>query len=187
MNAVCFNLPGSYQCSCKEGWADLSENPAYPGRLCSQAPLGCSACNNKGHCVLNSHGHNTCECFPWHSGQKCQINLKVLLIALGTTGAVLLGLLAVCVGLACLRHPGRRRSSGDRRAMIPGAGTGGDTSSEGSVTELAIPHHVPHVLPPPPQMLAPAPPVKRPIRKPSNRLRHHARKVMPVVPPSKFL
>ncbi|XP_051171598.1 uncharacterized protein LOC127288282 isoform X3 [Leptopilina boulardi] len=183
MNAVCFNLPGSYQCSCKEGWADLSENPAYPGRLCSQAPLGCSACNNKGHCVLNSHGHNTCECFPWHSGQKCQINLKVLLIALGTTGAVLLGLLAVCVGLACLRHPGRRRSSGDRRAMIPGAGTGGDTSSEGSVTELAIPHHVPHVLPPPPQMLAPAPPVKRPIRKPSNRLRHHARKVMPVVPP----
>ncbi|XP_043478824.1 uncharacterized protein LOC122509106 isoform X3 [Leptopilina heterotoma] len=183
MNAVCFNLPGSYQCSCKEGWADLSENPAYPGRLCSQAPLGCSACNNKGHCVLNSHGHNTCECFPWHSGQKCQINLKVLLIALVTTGAVLLGLLAVCVSLACFRHPGRRRSSGDRRAMIPGAGTGGDTSSEGSVAELAIPHHVPHVLPPPPQMLAPAPPVKRPIRKPSNRLRHHARKVMPVVPP----
>lgn len=183
MNAVCFNLPGSYQCSCKEGWADLSENPAYPGRLCSQAPLGCSACNNKGHCVFNSHGHNACECFPWHSGQKCQINLKVLLIALVTTGAVLLGLLAVCVSLACFRHPVSRRSSGDRRAMIPGAGTGGDTSSEGSVAELAIPHHVPHVLPPPPQMLAPAPPAKRPIRKPSNRLRHHARKVMPVVPP----
>ena len=76
LNAVCFNLPGSYQCSCNEGWADLSENPAYPGRFCSQAPLGCAACNNKGHCVVNSHGQNLCECFPWHSGQKCQVNLK---------------------------------------------------------------------------------------------------------------
>lgn len=111
----------------------------------------------------------------------------MLLIALVTTGAILLGLLAVCVGLACFRHPGRRRSSGDRRAMIPGTGAGGDTSSEGSVTELAIPHHVPHVLPPPPQMIAPAPPNKRPIRKPSNKLRHQPRKAVPVVAPGKFL
>ncbi|XP_043272773.1 uncharacterized protein [Venturia canescens] len=162
-HAACFNLRGSYQCSCKEGWADLSENPAYPGRICSQAPLGCAACNNKGHCTTNTHGQEICECFPWHTGQKCQINLKVLLIALVTTGAVLLGLLAVCLGLACFRHPERRSKSGDRRAMIPG--TAGDTSSEGSVTDLAIPHHVPHILPPPPRTVAPAPPVKRPARK----------------------
>ena len=71
--------------------------------------------------------------------------------------------------------------------MIPGTGAGGDTSSEGSVTELAIPHHVPHVLPPPPQMIAPAPPAKRSIRKPSNKLRHQPRKVVPVVAPGKFL
>lgn len=75
-NAACFNLRGSYQCSCKEGWADLSENPAYPGRLCSQAPLGCPSCNNKGHCVTNTNGQEVCECFPWHSGQRCQVNLK---------------------------------------------------------------------------------------------------------------
>ncbi|XP_043520060.1 uncharacterized protein LOC122533941 isoform X5 [Frieseomelitta varia] len=173
-NAACFNLRGSYQCSCKEGWADLSENPAYPGRLCSQAPLGCPNCNNKGHCVTNTNGQEVCECFPWHSGQRCQVNLKVLLIALVTTGAILLGLLAVCVGMACFRQPSRKRRTGDRRAMIPG--TGGDTSSEGSVTDLAIPHHVPHVLPPPPQMIAPLPPTKRPARKISAKPRHPPRK-----------
>ncbi|XP_053980859.1 uncharacterized protein LOC128877518 [Hylaeus volcanicus] len=173
-NAACFNLRGSYQCSCKEGWADLSENPSYPGRFCSQAPLGCPSCNNKGHCVTNTNGHEVCECFPWHSGQRCQVNLKVLLIALVTTGAILLGLLAVCVGMACFRRPIRRRQAGDRRAMIPG--TGGDTSSEGSVTDLAIPHHVPHVLPPPPQMIAPLPPTKRPARKITGKPRHPARK-----------
>ncbi|XP_076288872.1 uncharacterized protein LOC143213154 isoform X2 [Lasioglossum baleicum] len=173
-NAACFNLRGSYQCSCKEGWADLSDNPTYPGRLCSQAPLGCPSCNNKGHCVTNTNGQEVCECFPWHSGQRCQVNLKVLLIALVTTGAILLGLLAVCVGMACFRHPSRKRQAGDRRAMIPG--TGGDTSSEGSVTDLAIPHHVPHVLPPPPQMIAPLPPTKRPARKISGKPRQPARK-----------
>jgi hypothetical protein len=155
--AACFNLRGYYQCSCKEGWADISENPLYPGRLCSQAPLGCSSCNNKGHCVTNSHGQEVCECFPWHTGQRCQVNLKVLLIALVTTGVILLGLLGVCVALACFRSPGKRRKSGDRRAMIA-SGNGGDTSSEGSITELAIPHHVPHVLPPPPRSNAPPPP-----------------------------
>ncbi|XP_076544670.1 uncharacterized protein LOC117601274 isoform X1 [Osmia lignaria lignaria] len=173
-NAACFNLRGSYQCSCKEGWADLSENPTYPGRVCSQAPLGCPSCNNKGHCVTNTNGQEVCECFPWHSGQRCQVNLKVLLIALVTTGAILLGLLAVCVSMACFRQPNRRRRTGDRRAMIPG--TGGDTSSEGSVTDLAIPHHVPHVLPPPPQMIAPLPPSKRPARKISGKPRHPPRK-----------
>ncbi|KAI4499721.1 hypothetical protein M0802_005291 [Mischocyttarus mexicanus] len=163
-NAACFNLRGSYQCSCKEGWADLSENPAYPGRICSQAPIGCAGCNNKGHCMTNIHGHEICECFPWYSGQRCQVNLKVMLIALVTTGAILLGLLAVCVGLACFRQPvHNKHTSGDTRAMISGAG--GDTSSEDSAGDVTIPYHVPHVLPPPPQMLAPLPPMKRPIRK----------------------
>lgn len=172
--AACFNLRGSYQCSCREGWADLSENPAYPGRICSQAPLGCAGCSNKGHCVTNSLGQEVCECFPWHSGQRCQVNLKVLLIALVTSGAILLGLLAICLGMTCFRHPGRDRKTGDRRAMIPG--TSGDTSSEGSVADLAIPHHVPHILPPPPQMIAPLPPNKRPVRKISAKPRQAPRK-----------
>nr|KAF7404316.1 hypothetical protein H0235_015010 [Vespula pensylvanica] len=174
-NAACFNLRGSYQCSCKEGWADLSENPAYPGRICSQAPIGCAGCNNKGHCVTNIHGQEICECFPWYSGQRCQVNLKVMLIALVTTGAILLGLLAVCVGLACFRQPvHNKHTSGDTRAMISGAG--GDTSSEDSVGDVTIPYHVPHVLPPPPQMIAPLPPMKRPIRKISEKSHHPPRK-----------
>ncbi|KAK0164823.1 hypothetical protein PV328_003396 [Microctonus aethiopoides] len=169
-HATCFNLRGSYQCSCKEGWADVSENSAYPGRICSQAPLGCAGCNNKGHCVTNSIGQEVCECFPWHSGQRCQVNLKVLLIALVTAGAILLGLLGVCLALACFRHPGKAGKSGDRRAMIA-SGTGGDTSSEGSVTDLAIPHHVPHVLPPPPRSVAPAPPNSKRTKKTTSQFR----------------
>ncbi|XP_043486794.1 uncharacterized protein LOC122514200 [Polistes fuscatus] len=180
-NAACFNLRGSYQCSCKEGWADLSENPAYPGRICSQAPIGCAGCNNKGHCMTNIHGHEICECFPWYSGQRCQVNLKVMLIALVTTGAILLGLLAVCVGLACFRQPvHNKHTSGDTRAMISGAG--GDTSSEDSVGDVTIPYHVPHVLPPPPQMIAPLPPMKRPIRKISEKLHDPPRKPIVAVP-----
>ncbi|XP_058788844.1 uncharacterized protein LOC131662888 [Phymastichus coffea] len=181
VNAACFNLKGTYQCSCKEGFADLSENPTYPGRLCSQAPLGCAACNNKGHCLISSHGQEVCECFPWYSGQKCQVNLKVLLIGLVTTGAILLGLLAVCVGMACCRNPVRRRGAGDRRAMI--AGGGGDTSSEGSVAELALPHHVPHILPPPPQMIAPQPPLKKVAKKVSGKTRRAPRKPAPLIAP----
>lgn len=34
-NAQCFNLRGTYTCSCKEGFTDLSQNALYPGRVCS--------------------------------------------------------------------------------------------------------------------------------------------------------
>jgi len=80
--------------------------------------------------------------------------------------------------MSCFRHPGRDQKTGDRRAMIPG--TGGDTSSEGSIADLAIPHHVPHVLPPPPQMIAPLPPNKRPVHKINGKSRHPTRKATAV-------
>lgn len=34
-HAECFNLRATYTCSCREGYADLSVNPLYPGRICS--------------------------------------------------------------------------------------------------------------------------------------------------------
>lgn len=34
-HARCFNLKGTYTCSCKEGYTDLSENSVFPGRVCS--------------------------------------------------------------------------------------------------------------------------------------------------------
>ncbi|KAL7302989.1 hypothetical protein TKK_0004215 [Trichogramma kaykai] len=181
-NSACFNLKGTYQCSCKEGFADLSENSAFPGRICSQAPLGCTACNNKGMCVKNNYGHEVCECFAWYSGQKCQINLKVLLIVLITTGVTLLSFLAICVGVTCVRNS--NASSNDRRAIIKNAGGGCDTNSEGSVTELAIPHHLPHILPPPPQMLAPAPPVQmQPNKRMAGEVYRTSRRSISIAPP----
>lgn len=85
------------------------------------------------------------------------------------------------MGMACLRNPSGKRISTDRKAIISGIGC--DTSSEGSVAELAIPHHVPHILPPPPQMVAPAPPVKKSARKINTKPCHGPRKFAPVTVP----
>lgn len=101
------------------------------------------------------------------------------MIAVVAIGVIILGLVGVCIGAACFRSPGRRRTSADRRAMIPGVGN--DTSSEGSVTELAIPHHVPHVLPPPPQMLAPIPPMKKAGKKIAMKQRRAPKRPAPMV------
>lgn len=147
-NAQCFNLKGTYTCSCKEGFADLSENTLYPGRICSAELIGCERCNYHGTCYSRGDERMLCECFHWYSGDTCHINLKVLLIALVTLGTILVVLLMICVILTCCRKKPKntkRISSGmsflpqrvnniDRRAMIQ------DTSSEDSRSETNLPY-----------------------------------------------
>ncbi|XP_066139774.1 uncharacterized protein [Euwallacea fornicatus] len=169
-NAKCFNLRGSYTCSCKEGYSDLSENMLYPGRLCSSEQVGCEKCNYHGMCYSRGSEEILCECFHWYAGDRCQINLKVMLIALVTLGTILFALLMVCIILTCVRRKpkksgvartigflpqrggsGGNRSGGtlDRRAMIE------DTSSEDSRSETnSVPPYVqqksaPKLKPPP--------------------------------------
>ncbi|PSN41716.1 hypothetical protein C0J52_07786 [Blattella germanica] len=105
--------------------------------------IGCEKCHYHGTCYSRGDDQHMCECFQWYAGENCQINLKVLLIALVTIGAILLGLLVVCVVLTCLKRSSQRvHSSGtgflryrspthtlDKRAMIQ------DSSSEGSVAD----------------------------------------------------
>lgn len=74
-NAQCFNLKGTYTCSCKEGYSDLSENMLYPGRVCSADQIGCDKCNYHGACVTRDE-EIYCDCFPWYAGDNCHINLK---------------------------------------------------------------------------------------------------------------
>ncbi|KAK3907504.1 Polycystin-2 [Frankliniella fusca] len=162
-HARCFNLRGTYTCSCKEGYTDVSENPQFPGRACSAEQVGCEQCHYHGTCYSRGPGERpVCECFQWYTGQNCHINLKVLLIALGTLGAVLALLLVLCCVMACARRHSRRGGRGrpqppgppgppgflryrgpshrdrdhDTRAMIH------DTSSEGSVDNLPLPPYV---------------------------------------------
>lgn len=135
-HAQCFNLKGTYTCSCKEGFADLSENVLYPGRICSAELIGCDKCHYHGTCYSRGDDQVICECFQWYAGESCHINLKVLLIALVTLGTILLGLLFVCIILTCVKKnsganspmsflPQRvQHGTIDRRAMIQ------DTSSE---------------------------------------------------------
>ncbi|KAG5890180.1 hypothetical protein JTB14_014346 [Gonioctena quinquepunctata] len=144
-NAQCFNLKGTYTCSCKEGFSDLSENFIYPGRICSAEQIGCERCSYHGTCYSRGANEVICECFQWYTGESCQINLKVLLIALATSGIILSILLFICIISACVKRKpkntsgmrfmpqragnGGNRNTLDRRAMIQ------DTSSEDSRSE----------------------------------------------------
>lgn len=72
--------------------------------------IGCEYCGYHGSCYTRDE-QQTCECFQWYTGDRCRINLKVLLIALVTIGALLLALLVVCVVMTCIK----RRSSNASR------------------------------------------------------------------------
>ncbi|XP_050555460.1 uncharacterized protein LOC118280777 isoform X1 [Spodoptera frugiperda] len=151
-HAQCFNLRGTYTCSCLEGFADLSVNALYPGRICSAEPVGCERCNYHGACYSRDDRRVLCECFQWYAGSSCQINLKVVLISLVVCGALLTVVLAVCAVMACSRrarrapHPQRSivaciqsmpslhqgampKQRADRRALISERGESGDNSS----------------------------------------------------------
>lgn len=156
-HAQCFNLKGTYTCSCKEGYADLSENVLYPGRVCSAELVGCEKCHYHGTCYSRGDEQVICECFQWYAGESCHINLKVLLIALATLGTILLALLFVCIILTCVRRnngtnspmsflPQRiqhyQGSTLDRRAMIQ------DTSSESGQSDT---NTLPYVAKPKPK------------------------------------
>ncbi|XP_031622418.1 uncharacterized protein LOC116340210 isoform X2 [Contarinia nasturtii] len=121
-NAYCFNLRGTYTCSCKEGFVDMSENPLYPGRVCSAEMMGCDRCNYHGSCLEQIDDDNemhemVCDCFQWYAGEKCQYNLKVLLVGLIALGGVLFALLLICIILTCWKHS---RPNGRRRTVVPG-------------------------------------------------------------------
>lgn len=58
------------------GFVDMSENPLYPGRVCSAEMMGCNQCNYHGSCIELNDDEVVCECFQWYAGEKCQYNLK---------------------------------------------------------------------------------------------------------------
>ncbi|CAG5037584.1 unnamed protein product [Parnassius apollo] len=149
-HAQCFNLRGTYTCSCLEGYGDLSVNPLYPGRICSAEPVGCERCNYHGACYSRDDHRVLCECFQWYTGSSCQVNLKVVLISLVVLGALLTVVLAVCSVVACTRRPRPPQRSivtciqgmpslhqgttpskqrADRRALINDRTESGDASS----------------------------------------------------------
>ncbi|XP_034477180.1 uncharacterized protein LOC117783719 [Drosophila innubila] len=104
MHAQCFNLVGSYTCICPDGYADLSDNPIYPGRHCSDKLIGCDKCNYHGNCITQSlNGTAVCECFAWYTGITCQLNLKILLICIIVIVTVFVVLL-VCMLLIYSRR-----------------------------------------------------------------------------------
>ncbi|XP_050740540.1 uncharacterized protein LOC127010435 isoform X2 [Eriocheir sinensis] len=117
INANCFNTPGSYLCACRDGFKDISD---LPGRECAVQTERCAQCNFQGECVIESDGSVGCQCLQWFSGNRCQLNLRVMLIALVTVGSLLILLLLLCLALCCMRA---RRNTRDKLAQVPGAPT----------------------------------------------------------------
>uniref|UniRef100_A0A8D8WRQ5 63 kDa sperm flagellar membrane protein n=1 Tax=Cacopsylla melanoneura TaxID=428564 RepID=A0A8D8WRQ5_9HEMI len=160
-NAQCFNLKGTYTCSCKDGYLDASHNTQYPGRICSEL-TGCESCNYHGTCYTEGQNEIVCECFHWYTGEHCQVNLKVLLLGLLAAGVLLTILLLVCILLGgrrrqrpptaprALLKAQARHNAGFRRYIAPSAPLAGDkraivmnssSSSEASV-EVTPPPYV---------------------------------------------
>ncbi|XP_018791062.1 PREDICTED: uncharacterized protein LOC108970245 isoform X2 [Bactrocera latifrons] len=115
-HALCFNLQGTYTCSCKENFADLSGNRIYPGRICSAELVGCDRCHYHGKCAIKKFNHLytsehvVCECFAWYTGSTCQLNLKIVLVVLIAVGTLLFTLLIFCILLMCTkRHTLRKK------------------------------------------------------------------------------
>uniref|UniRef100_A0A1B0FBN7 EGF-like domain-containing protein n=1 Tax=Glossina morsitans morsitans TaxID=37546 RepID=A0A1B0FBN7_GLOMM len=105
-NAQCFNLKGTYTCSCREGFIDLSKNNIHPGRLCSAEIIGCAQCQYQGKCTLSGLKSNSyiCECFLWYTGANCGVNLKIFLIGFIAAGSFLFSLLLFSVLLTYIRR-----------------------------------------------------------------------------------
>merc|ERR1712223_2004570 len=101
-NSVCYNTEGSYTCSCKEGYHDLSGPDSLPGRVCSATTTECDLCNKNGKCVPDEAQVVRCECRPWFAGRNCQINLKLLLIV-GCVSVILMIVIACGVSCFCCR------------------------------------------------------------------------------------
>ncbi|XP_045507324.1 uncharacterized protein LOC123703410 isoform X1 [Colias croceus] len=99
-HAKCFNLRGTYTCSCLEGFADLSVNTLYPGRICSSEAVGCDTCNYHGTC-FDRESAVICECFKWYAGRTCQINLKAVLITVTVSGLLIVAAATIYASRRC--------------------------------------------------------------------------------------
>ncbi|XP_045486809.1 uncharacterized protein LOC110998983 isoform X3 [Pieris rapae] len=99
-HAKCFNLRGTYTCSCLEGFADLSVNTLYPGRICSSEAVGCDTCNYHGTC-FDRESAVICECFKWYAGRTCQVNLKAVLITVTVSGLLIITAVTIFASRRC--------------------------------------------------------------------------------------
>lgn len=107
-NALCYNLKGTYTCSCKENYADASDMPSvYPGRKCTNDKIGCATCHYNGRCLPEGG----CECYRWYLGPACQFNLKVILY--GTLLAFILLLVFLFLLFFCILM--KRKNNDPRR------------------------------------------------------------------------
>ncbi|XP_041674534.1 uncharacterized protein LOC108108683 isoform X3 [Drosophila eugracilis] len=109
INAHCLNLIGSYTCSCKTGYKDISDNDLYPGRNCSDNINRCAKCNYNGKCISESIHKGqlaitVCKCHSWYGGTKCQVNKKIIIIFIFTTGTVIFMLLLSFIALMKIKH-----------------------------------------------------------------------------------
>lgn len=97
-HAICINSWGRFLCTCEPGFRDpLSNQPLRAGRICESCPK--SFCNNQGNCSYTNEGIQRCLCDKTHFGSQCEIDEKVLIVAIvASTAAVIV----IVLTLTCL-------------------------------------------------------------------------------------
>ncbi|KHJ44769.1 EGF-like domain protein [Trichuris suis] len=131
--AICKNEDEGYSCSCPPGYVD--GNPSQPGRACAAA--SCSLCNDHGDCIQNPEtGEIGCKCHPWYTGERCDTDVRVILLFIFAAIFFLITLcclLYFCLKCRCVRRRSlwyREPLLTQRKAFWPWSTVGASSSSE---------------------------------------------------------
>ncbi|XP_070194437.1 mucin-13-like [Littorina saxatilis] len=108
VNADCFHSLGSFTCTCRQGFDDVSPDlRVTPGEKCAAT---CS-CENNGTCIRDSRGNTECSCPDWYTGDSCEVNGKeILIISCSVIGGLLVLTALLCVICICTSRRSRKSS-----------------------------------------------------------------------------
>ncbi|XP_076462431.1 mucin-13-like isoform X2 [Babylonia areolata] len=134
VNANCVHSLGSFTCTCRQGFDDVSPDVRdTPGERCTES---CS-CENDGACKRDSSGNKYCECPDWYIGSNCETNGKdILIITVCVVGALVVLVVVLCLVRHCLAK--RSRKSGGGGSGVGGVGGGGSTVGVGSSLDTSL-------------------------------------------------
>lgn len=100
-NALCKNSMGTYMCTCKRGYVDVSLlTGRLSGKVC-EVHCGSNSCKNMGTCG-DVDGHPVCKCTNGYTGKSCQVRKKDIEWIWILAATLVVGTLLVVPALACL-------------------------------------------------------------------------------------